>query len=237
MLNHPYFIYQHTTFSLSHTAKGGSDDLPEENKRERFCQRELSIDGQGKIMNVELVKEEEEAPKEETKVEDNEEMLEDGTVHFTHRVRTSSFKSIKKTWKSIDGEEIVEEEKAEVPGSVKEQILETFDEPPKLVREEENVDQLMDDGTVVHKKLVHSRMVHKFRTRTESFDSDSGRQVEDFVIDEVVPGTESAYLEGSDATESDFSEDEEEPVEEVKSDHTQDMHTTSSISPDRKGNY
>ena len=236
MLNHLYFIYQCTKFYLSHTAEDGLDDLPEENKRVRFCEKELSIDGEAKIINVELVKEEEEAPKEETKVEDDEEKLEDGTVHFTHRVRTSSFKNIKKIWKSIDGEEIVEEEKAEVPGSVKEKVVETFDEPPKFVQEEENIEQMMDDGTVVQKKLVHSRMVHKIRIHQESFDSDQGKQVEDFEIDEVVPGTEYSYLEGSDASESDFTEDEEEPVEEVKSNRTQDMHTTSSISPDRKGN-
>ena len=126
-----------------------------------------------------------------------------------HKVRRCSVQLIKTTFKSQDGEEIVEEEKIEVPGSVKENVIETFKEPPILLHEEEDVDNVLDDGTVVQRKLKRNRMIQKVRTHAESFDSDHGRQVEDFVIDEIVPGTESVFLELEEETDSEESYEED----------------------------
>ncbi|KAH9512853.1 hypothetical protein Btru_036761 [Bulinus truncatus] len=145
----------------------------------------------------------EETPaKEETEVEDHEEILPDGTVHTTHTVRRHSFKKIKKHLKSKDGEEKEEEIKEVIPGSEKKEIIETFDEPPRMVHEEEEMDEVLDDGTKVHRKIVLNRMVHRIRTHQESFDSDHGRHVEDYEIDEIIPGTESAFLADPDSDSS-----------------------------------
>ena len=169
--------------------------------------KEESIEKEEKKMDVEMVQRIEELPKEETQVEDFEEELPDGTVHHTHKVKKQSFQTIKTVWKSSDGEEIVEEEKKEIPGSLKENVLETFTGPPKLVTDEEDIEEILADGTVVQKKLVTKRMVHKFRTHEESFDSDHGHKVEDFEIDEVVPGTESAFVELQKGSESECSDE------------------------------
>uniref|UniRef100_A0A0B7BMI9 Death domain-containing protein n=1 Tax=Arion vulgaris TaxID=1028688 RepID=A0A0B7BMI9_9EUPU len=143
--------------------------------------------------------------KEETQVEEHEEVLADGTVHRVRKVRTHSVKKIMRSVKSLEGEEIVEEKEI-VPGSLREDVVETFDEPPRLVRETEDVEHLLDDGTKVNRRIIYNRMVHRMRTHQESFDSDHGLQTEDFEIDEVIPGTESAFVAGNNT--SDESDDE-----------------------------
>lgn len=164
----------------------------------------LSVHG-GTSVDMDVVGEE--VPqKEETEVDEYEEILPDGTVHHTRRVRTQAFK-VMRSVKSLDGEEEVVEEKEIVPGSLREDIVETFDEPPRMVREAEDVEDVLDDGTKVHKKVIYSRMIHRMRTHQESFDSDHGRQTEDFEIDEVIPGTESAFI-AADTSESEGSDDE-----------------------------
>ncbi|XP_055875838.1 uncharacterized protein LOC106059375 isoform X48 [Biomphalaria glabrata] len=159
----------------------------------------------------------EETPaKEETEVEDHEEIMADGTVHTTHTVRRHSFKKVKKHLKSVDGDEKEEEITEVIPGSEKKEIIETFDEPPRMVHEEEEMDEILDDGTKVHRKIILNRMVHRIRTHQESFDSDHGRHVEDYEIDEIIPGTESAFLADpdSDSSSSEYDEHEVEKIQE-----------------------
>ncbi|XP_052770358.1 ankyrin-2-like isoform X10 [Mya arenaria] len=153
--------------------------------------------------NVELF--EEEGPERiETVVEDEEETLDDGTVHKTHKVRRHSLKHIKKALKSSTGEEdVVEDEDVEVPGSSKDTIVDTYEEPPKKVTEVEEEEEVLDDGTIVKRKVITSSMVHHIRVRTKSFDSGTGEEREqEEEMDEVIPGTQMCFVHRSDSSSS-----------------------------------
>ena len=145
--------------------------------------------------NVELL--EEEGPvHEEKESEDEEEILEDGTVHKVHKVHKHSLKHIRKVLKSDLGEEdILEDEDIDVPGTAIDSVLETFEEPAKPVIEVEEEDEILPDGTKVHRKIVSSSLVQKFRTRTRSF-GEGGEEIssDEYEIEEVVPGTQSCFV-------------------------------------------
>ena len=143
--------------------------------------------------NVELV-EVEGPPREAMEVEDEEEILEDGTVHKVHKVRRHSLKHIRKSLRSDAGEEdLVEEADVDVPG--KQTILETYEEPPKNVSVLEEEEEILDDGTRVKRQVITCSMTQKVRTRAKSFD-ESGQEIssDEYEIEEVVPGTQSSFL-------------------------------------------
>lgn len=138
----------------------------------------------------------------ETEVQDDEEILEDGTVHHTHKERRHSFKHIRKALRSVAGEEdLVEEEDLELPGS--ESIVETFDQPPQKVFEVEEEEETLEDGTHVTRKIIMSSMVHKIKTRTKSIDEATGEErEEEEESDEIVPGTQSFFVARPDGESS-----------------------------------
>ncbi|GFR85149.1 hypothetical protein ElyMa_006020200 [Elysia marginata] len=150
-------------------------------------------------------------PRQEEEVEDTEEIMPDGTVHHVHKVHRHSVKVTQKALRSEDGQEQVVEEKEDVPGSRSEEVVETFQEPPRMVHQEDVVEEVMPDGTRVTRKVVMKRMVSHTHTHQESFDEGAGgsKKVEDFDMDEVVPGTETAFLEGVESSDSEQEGDEE----------------------------
>jgi len=169
--------------------------------------------------DMELVQESVSTPREEVDVEDYSEVLRDGTVHKVHRERRHSLQNITKTWKSQDGEEFVEEHKEEVPGTVHEETTETFEEPPHLVHEEEDEDVVREDGSIMHQKIIKNRMEHHIRVKQKSFDSATGVHFEEYETDEVVPETETTFVERDDDVDSDsdeyFDDGDDDTVEDV----------------------
>lgn len=138
-------------------------------------------------------------------LEDKEEILPDGTVHHIHKVRQHSLRKTKKSWKSAEGDELVIDESViEVPGTVKEDCTETYAEPPRMMREEKSMEEVLQDGTKIQRNIVMNRMVSKIRTRQESFDENKGHREETFEIDEIIPGTESAFIAGQDSSSSSY---------------------------------
>ncbi|XP_025112102.1 ankyrin-2-like isoform X45 [Pomacea canaliculata] len=142
--------------------------------------------------------------RDEVEEKDEEEILPDGTVHHKHIVSHHRLKHIIRSVPSESGEEEIVEEDEEVPGSAKSEVLEMFEEPPHRVQETEDIEEILPDGTKVTRHVVMSRMVHKLKTHHESFDNDHGKVVEEYEIEEVVPGTESAFVAGLD---SDYEEE------------------------------
>ena len=168
------------------------------------------------------------SPRQEEEVEDTEEIMPDGTVHHVHKVHRHSVKVTQKALRGEDGDEKVVEEKEDVPGSRREEVVETFQEPPRSVHQEEVVDEVLPDGTHVTRKLVMNRMVSHTHTHQESFDEGAGgdRKVEDFDFEEVVPGTETAFLEAV------GSSDEEDEDEELSMHQTTDVRETTEVLDD-----
>lgn len=168
----------------------------------------------------------------ELDVDEYEELLPDGTIHYTRRVRSHSFKKMEKDFHIQDS---VQANVAEefVPELEKEDLVETFDEPPRVVRETENVEQILEDGSRVQRKVIYSRMVHKTRTHQETFDTSQGRQFEDFEVSEIVPGTMSAFVEGSDSDDSDYYyDDDEEKEEQVEGHDVRDIDESTQVMDD-----
>ena len=153
--------------------------------------------------NVELL--EEEGPlREELEVEDEEEVMDDGTVHKVHKVRRHSLKHVRRSLKSDAGEEdLIEEGDIEVTGTGKETVLETFEEPPKCVTEVEEEEEILDDGTKVTRKVISSSLVQKIKTRAKSFD-ESGQEIssDECEIEEILPGTQSCFVAGVESSSS-----------------------------------
>lgn len=153
--------------------------------------------------NVELL-EEVGPPHEAMEFEDKEEIMDDGTVHKIHKVHKHSLMHIRKSLKSDAGEEdLVEEGEIEVEGAGIDTVLETFEEPPKNVTDVEEVEEILADGTRVVKKVIASSLVQKVRTRTMSFGED-GQELssDEFEIEEIVPGTESCFVDRGDSSSS-----------------------------------
>lgn len=146
---------------------------------------------------------EEGPPEDEVDIEDWEEVLPDGTVHTTHKIRRHSVKHVRKSLKSETGdEEEIFDGDVVIPGTQRQDIIETFEEPPKSVTEIEDVDTELDDGTKIKRHVVMNRMVHKIKTRQVSIDAEGHQEEEDYEIDEIIPGTESAFIEGSSSSSS-----------------------------------
>lgn len=142
--------------------------------------------------------------RDEVEMKEEEEILSDGTVHHTQKISHHKLKHIKKSIPSQSGEEDIYEGDEEVPGSTKSEVIETFEQPPHLVREKEDIEQVLPDGTKVKRHVVMNRLVHLVKTHHESFDENHGKVIEDYEIEEVIPGTESAFVEGVD---SDYEEE------------------------------
>lgn len=142
--------------------------------------------------------------REEVDVTEESEILPDGTVHSTQRVLHHKVKHVHRSLASQSGEEEIYDGDEEVPGTSKEDVIEMFEQPAKLVQESEEIEQTLPDGTKVKKQVVMSRMVHLIKMHHESFDDEHGRVEEDYEIEEVIPGTESAFVAGLD---SDYEEE------------------------------
>ena len=142
--------------------------------------------------------------REEVDVKEETEVLPDGTVHSIQRVVHHKVKHVRRSLASQSGEEEVYEADEEIPGTTKEDVLEMYEQPPKLVQESEEIEQVLPDGTKVKRQVVMSRMVHLVKMHHESFDEEHGRLEEEYEIEEVIPGTESAFVAGLD---SDYEEE------------------------------
>lgn len=137
----------------------------------------------------------------ETEIEDAEEVMEDGTLHKTHKVRRHSFKHVRKALRSDAGdEEVIEERDVELPYS--ENIVETFDEPPQQVMNVEEEQETLADGTIITKKIIMSSMVHHIRTRSKSIDATGEEKEVEEDIEEIVPGTQSFFVSRPDVSSS-----------------------------------
>ncbi|XP_078319335.1 uncharacterized protein LOC111122316 isoform X40 [Crassostrea virginica] len=170
--------------------------------RKRFKSGDSIKSENGEPECMELV--EEEGPeKEDVKYEENEEILEDGTVHRISRTRRQSLKHVKRTLISESGEEenIFDDDVA-VPGKAKEDVIEVFEEPAKPVTQVEEVEVIKNDGRVVKKRMVMNRMVSNVKTFHQSFDDSGNLQEDEYEIEAIIPGTESAFVEGEDTTSS-----------------------------------
>jgi hypothetical protein len=153
---------------------------------------------------------EEEGPlRTETEIQDEEEILKDGTVHKIHTVRRHSLKHVRKSLRSDAGEEdIVEEADLELPGT--EQIVETFQEPPKQMMEVEEEEETLEDGTTVKRKIIMSSLVQHVKRRTRSIDEGTGIEHSDEEeVDEIIPGTQTFFVArpGSSSSSSSFVDD------------------------------
>ena len=152
--------------------------------------------------------------REAVEVQEDEEILPDGTVHTVNRVRRQSLKHVRRSLRSVSGEE--EEEifagDVQVPGKSKEEIVEVFEEPAKPVSEVEDIEVTKEDGTKVTRKMRMNRMVHHVKTFHKSIDEGGEKEEEQFEVDEIVPGTETAFYDdgsSSSTSSSDFDEEDE----------------------------
>ena len=170
--------------------------------------------------NIEFL-EEEGPPREEVDIQDEEEILEDGTVHKIHKVRRHSLKHVRRALKSDAGEEdLLEEGDIEVVGTGKQSILETFEEPPKNVYDLKEEEQVLEDGTRIKRKVIYTGMVQKIKTKAKSFD-DSGQEIssDECEIEEVLPGTQAAFradYSSSSSSSSSFIDDLDEVQASIK---------------------
>lgn len=137
-------------------------------------------------------------------VQEYEEVLPDGTVHHTHTVRKQTLKHVTRTLSVDEEEKSLYDREVVIPGSKRENMLETFVAPPTCVTEEEEVEHVLPDGKTVKRHVIMNRMVHHIKTHQQSFDEDSGKlEEEDYEIEEVIPGTVSAFIAGQDSESDD----------------------------------
>lgn len=167
--------------------------------------------------DIELV--EEEGPEREVvDYDEDENILPDGTVHRVTKIRRHSLKHIHRSVKSEDDEKEIFEGEVEVPGSTREEIVEVYEDPPRFVKDVEEVDVRQPDGSIIKRKVTSGRVVHKIKTRSLSIDESGNVEEEEYSVDEVVPMTESAFAEGlsssssSDTVSSDSEDDEAQQV-------------------------
>ena len=161
------------------------------------------------------VAEEKGPPRESMEVEDKEEILEDGTVHKTHKVHRRLLKHVGRTLESDEGEE----------KEVAETVLETYEEPPRNVTGTEEEEIILEDGTIVTRKVITSSLVQKFRTRALSFD-ESGNEIssDEYEIEEVIPGTQSTFV-AADKSQSSSSSSCIDDLEEVEASLKEEQET------------
>ena len=170
-------------------------------KKRIIFRRSLSHPTYGEVEEVTEVGPE----KEMVQIQQGREVLADGTVLKTQCTKKKTLKLVRRSLTSESGaeEEVVEEEE-EVPGSQKEELFEMYQHPAKLVQDIEEVEKVLPDGTKVSRKISHNRMVHSFRMKLTSIDMDGKEVDEGLEMEEVVPGTESAFDAGID---SDYEEE------------------------------
>lgn len=153
--------------------------------------------------------------------DEDEEILPDGTVHKTSVVRRHSLKHVKRHVKSESDEKEIFDGDIDVPGKERKEIVEVFEEPPTVVKDVEEIETVKDDGTIVKRKVVTSRVVHKIRTRSLSVDESGNIEAEEYTCDEIVPMTESAFAQdvtsssSSNTVSSDSESDHEEQIPRV----------------------
>lgn len=167
------------------------------------------------------------APKEQVTVEENENILPDGTIHRVRKVTTHSVTHLERQHRHEGLTEKVFDGDVKIPGSESLETLETFEKPPYPETVVEHVDELLPTGEVQKRKVIKNRMIHKIKTRHQSFDADKGQLNEEYEIDEVIPGTESTWYADSDVSSESGSDIEEQQekvdlgrVEEVTDDGT-----------------
>merc|ERR1711971_602218 len=172
--------------------------------------RKFSVKPSESDQCMELI--EEEGPiKKKVEYEEEEEILADGTIHTTSRVRHHSEKHVCQRMKSETGDEQkLFEGTVTVPGSSAEDVIEVFEEPPKSVTEVEEVEETLDDGSTVKRKMIMNRMVHHVKTFHQSFDDEGNKEEEAYEIEEIIPGTETAFVEGDTSSSSSSSSEDEE---------------------------
>ncbi|KAL8597428.1 hypothetical protein ACOMHN_050926 [Nucella lapillus] len=145
----------------------------------------------------------EEGPEQETtEVQEESEVLADGTHHSTQRITRHKVRHVLRSVPSITGEEEIVEEEVKTAG--KQEVMEMFDEPPRLVQDSEEIEQVLEDGTRVKRQVLMNRMVHMVKMHHESFNEEGDMVEENYEIEEVIPGTESAFMAGVD---SDYEEE------------------------------
>ncbi|XP_063445930.1 uncharacterized protein LOC134725749 isoform X44 [Mytilus trossulus] len=167
--------------------------------------------------DIELV--EEEGPEREVvDYDEDENILPDGTVHRVTKIRRHSLKHIHRSVKSEDDEKEIFEGEVEVPGSTREEIVEVYEDPPRFVKDVEEVEVRQPDGSIIKRKVTSGRVVHKIKTRSLSIDESGNVEEQEYSVDEVVPMTETAFAEGvsssssSDTVSSDSEDDEAQHV-------------------------
>lgn len=193
-------------------------------KKTRRFSRQPTVDAEEEVSCTEVV--EAEGPiREEVDVQESEEILPDGTIHSYQKVRRHSIKHVRKTLKSDTGDdEDIFEGDVMVPGTAKEDVIETFEEPARQVRDVEDIEDVLPDGTTVKKQIVSSRMVHRILTHHMSVDEGGEESLEKYEIDEIIPGTESCFIECEESSSSSSGsyttddEEEEDPDAEVTAD-------------------
>lgn len=158
-------------------------------KRRRQLQRDNSI--------VEIIEEEGPAMQKTVHTQEHEEVLPDGTVHRTHRSHSQKVKHFRKRIHSLDveDEDKIFEEEIKLPGTKRQDTVETFEEPVRCEVKVEKVEEQLPSGEMKKKKVIHNRMVHKIRTRHQSQEEGGGSVEEEYEIDEIIPGTETAFVE------------------------------------------
>ncbi|KAK7483004.1 hypothetical protein BaRGS_00025781 [Batillaria attramentaria] len=115
-----------------------------------------------------------------------EEILPDGTIHHKMILRRNSRSGGENDNRS---------------NMVSEEVLEMYEQPPHLVQDFEEMEEVLPDGSKAKRKVSLSRMVHGAKTHHESFDESTGGEkvIEDYEFEEVVPGTVSAFDAGVDS--------------------------------------
>ncbi|OWF56525.1 Ankyrin-2 [Mizuhopecten yessoensis] len=171
-------------------------------KKIRKFSRQPTIDAEDEVKCTEELTESEGPIKEEIDVQESEEILPDGTIHSFQKVRRHSVKHIRKILKSETGDEDIFEGDVTIPGTNREDIIETFEEPARQVRDVEDIEDTLPDGTKVKKQIISSRMVHRILTHHESVDEGGEKQEERYEIDEIIPGTESCFIECDESSSS-----------------------------------
>lgn len=127
--------------------------------------------------------------------DEDTEILPDGTIHRTSMVRRHSYKHVKRHVRSESDDKEIYDGDVDVPGTERQEIVEVFEEPPTIVKDVEEIETVNKDGTVVKRKVVTSRVVHKIKTRSLSVDESGNIETEEYSCDEIVPMTESAFAQ------------------------------------------
>ncbi|XP_060074822.1 ankyrin-2-like [Ylistrum balloti] len=164
--------------------------------------RQPTLEIEDESKSTDEVTESEGPIREEIDVQESEEILPDGTIHSFQKVRRHSVKHVRKSLKSETGDEDIFEGDVAIPGTNREDIIETFEEPARQVRDVESIEDTLPDGTKVKKQIISSRMVHRIHTHHQSVDEGGEKTEEDYEIDEIIPGTESCFIDNDESSSS-----------------------------------